>query len=164
MENYPFDTLDSAWKREMQVLVSAAQASTDAEAMDLARQFQELRANRRQILSPDQVRLEQLREWEEGLAKYTELDITRRAAAGQPYFPFGGISSDKGFTNYAGRDQFWSQQLKEASNVQGISGDTRFYYSGNAIAVLLDRLMPDWKLRALPGGEYLDNLLQESLK
>jgi hypothetical protein len=163
MVNYPFDAQESAWKQEMQVLVSAAQASTDDVAADLARQFLEMRTDRRHALSTDQVQLEQLREWEEGLAKYAELDITRRAAVDQAYFPFGGISVDKDFKNYAGRDQFWSEQLLEATNVQGISGDTRFYYSGNAIAVLLDRLMPAWKDRALPGGEYLDDLLRQSL-
>jgi hypothetical protein len=163
MVNYPFDAQESAWKQEMQVLVSAAQASTDDVAADLARQFLEMRTDRRHALSTDQVQLEQLREWEEGLAKYAELDITRRAAVDQAYFPFGGISVDKDFKNYSGRDQFWSEQLLEATNVQGISGDTRFYYSGNAIAVLLDRLMPAWKDRALPGGEYLDDLLRQSL-
>jgi len=28
----------------------------------------------------------------------------------------------------------------------------------------LDRLMPGWKPRALPGGEYLDDLLREAVK
>ena len=39
----------------------------------------------------------------------------------------------------------------EATNTQGRSGDTRFYYSGNALAVALDHLVPGWKARALPG-------------
>jgi hypothetical protein len=164
MDGYPFDGMESVWKQEMDVLVKAAQAKTDSEARDLAKQFLELRSVRRASLSSDQVELERIREWEEGLAKYAELDITRRAGADKGYFPFGGISVDKDFKYYAGQQKFWTQQLQQAANVQGISGDTRFYYSGNAIAILLDRLMPGWKARALPGGEYPDVLLQEAVE
>jgi hypothetical protein len=164
MDGYPFDGMESAWKQEMDVLVKAAQASTDTEARDLAKQFLELRSTRRASLSSDQVELERIREWEEGLAKYAELDLTRRAGTDEGYFPFGGISIDKDFKFYAGQEKFWTQQLQQAANVQGISGDTRFYYSGNAIAILLDRLMPGWKARALPGGEYPDVLLQEAVE
>jgi len=163
-ENYPFDAMDKSWKQEMDVLVQAVQAGTDAEAIDLAREFLQMRVSRRVGLNFEQVSLERLREWEEGLAKYAELEITRRAEAGDDYHPVDDISQDKDFHNYQGQQQFWSTQLKEAKNTQGRSGDTRFYYSGNALAVLLDRLMPGWKPQALPGGEYLDDLLQEAVK
>jgi hypothetical protein len=123
-----------------------------------------MRASRRAGLSAEQVDLERLREWEEGLAKYAELEITRLAGAGNAYHPVEGLSQDKEFKNYRGQQQFWSEQLKEAKITQGRSGDTRFYYSGNALAVLLDRLSPGWKPRALPGGEFLDVLLREALK
>lgn len=162
-ENYPFDAMEEPWKQEMNALVQAAQAHTDTEATDLARNFLQMRASRRVGLSAEQVDLERLREWEEGLAKYAELEITRLAGAGNGYHPVEGLSQDKEFKNYRGQQQFWSEQLKEAKITQGRSGDTRFYYSGNALAVLLDRLSPGWKLRALPGGEYLDVLLQEAL-
>ncbi len=164
LENYPFDSMESAWKEEMDVLVEAASSATDAQAGELARQFLQLRSARRANLSADQVEVERLREWEEGLAKFAELDITRRADANPTYQPFSGMSQDKDFHNYAGQQKFWPEQLKEAANVQGISGDTRFYYSGNALAVLLDRMMPGWKEQALPGGEYLDVLLQQAVQ
>lgn len=163
-ENYPFDAMEEPWKQEMNVLVQAAQANTNADAIDLARKFLQMRTSRRAGLSAEQVDLERLREWEEGLAKYAELDITRLAGTGNGYHPIEGISQDKDFNNYKAQQQFWSEQLKEAKYTQGRSGDTRFYYSGNALAVLLDRLSPGWKTRALPGGEYLDGLLQEALK
>ena len=163
-ENYPYDDMEEPWKQEMNALVQAAQADTDAEAIDLAREFLQMRASRRVGLSAEQVDLERLREWEEGLAKYAELEITRLAGAGNAYHPVEGLSQDKEFKNYRGQQQFWSEQLKEAKITQGRSGDTRFYYSGNALAVLLDRLSPGWKPRALPGGEFLDVLLREALK
>lgn len=163
MENYPFDSTRSAWKQEMDVLVKAARAATTSQATDLARQFLQLRAARRVGLSTDQVKLEQLREWEEGLAKYAELDISRRAATDPAYIPTSGISSDKNFKDYRDLPKFWENQLGQAANVTGLSGDTRFYYSGNALAILLDRLMPGWKSRLLPGGENLDDLLKEAV-
>jgi hypothetical protein len=163
-QTYPYDAIQAAWKQEMDVLIRAAQASTTAEASNLAHQFLQLRLARRQSLTPDQVQLERLREWEEGLAKYVELEITRQAADDRTYLPVEVMIQDKSFNNYADRQQFWSSQLKEAANVQGISGDTRFYYSGNAMAVLLDQVMPGWKARAVPGGEFLDDLLQEAVK
>jgi hypothetical protein len=161
--SYPFDAMDDPWKQEMDVLLQAIQAPTDAESAGLARQFLELRASRRMFLNVPQINLERLREWEEGLAKYAELDITRQAES-ESYIPFGSILNDKDFKNYQGQQKFWASQLKEAASTQGRSGDTRFYYSGNAIAVLLDRLVPGWKSQALPGGEYLDALLQEAVR
>jgi hypothetical protein len=162
--NYPFDAMEEPWKQEMNVLVQAAQANLDAEAIDLARMFLQMRASRREGLSAEQVDLERLREWEEGLAKYAELEITRLADAGNNYRPIEGMSQDKDFKNYQGQQRSWNAQLKEAKYTQGRSGDTRFYYSGNALAVVLDRLVPDWKPRALPGGQYLDDILQEAVK
>jgi hypothetical protein len=163
-QNYPYSTMDEPWKQEMNMLVQAAQAATDAGAINFTRQFLQMRTSRRAGLSAEQVDLERLREWEEGLAKYAELEITRLAGADKGYQPFTGISQDKGFKNYQGQQQFWSGQLKEAKITQGRSGDTRFYYSGNALAVVLDRLSRGWKSRAMPGGEYLDDLLQEVVK
>ncbi len=148
----------------MDVLLNAAQAETKAEAQDLARQFLQLRNARRASLSSAQVEVERIREWEEGLAKYAELNITRQAEMDKAYLPFAGILQDKQFKYYTGQDKFWTEQLREAANVRGITGDTRFYYSGNAIAILLDRLKPGWKPRALPGGEYLDELLQQAVQ
>jgi hypothetical protein len=164
MEGYPFAAMAGPWKEEMDVLLRAAQAKTITEARTLAREFLQLRDARRKELTSDQVQLERLREWEEGLAKYAELEISRQAEADKGYLPVVAMSQDKGFKHYAGQQIFWSAQLKEAGITQGRSGDARFYYSGNALAVVLDRLMPGWKSRALPGGENLDDLLQEAVK
>jgi len=162
--DYPFDAMDDPWKQEMDVLLQAARTNTDLEARERARQFLQMRSARRADLSADQVAYERLREWEEGLAKYAELEIARQAGIQDGYDPIDGIALDAGFKDYSGRQQFWSAQLNEAKKTQGRSGETRFYYSGNALAVVLDRLLPGWKPRALPGGEYLDDLLQEAVK
>ena len=56
-----------AARRAIDVLVKAAQASTDTEARDLAKQFLELRSTRRASLSSDQVELERIREQVENI-------------------------------------------------------------------------------------------------
>jgi len=43
-------------------------------------------------------------------------------------------------------------------------GDGRFYYSGMAQAVLLDRLMPGWKDQALEDGVFLEDLLEAAVE
>jgi hypothetical protein len=45
----------------------------------------------------------------------------------------------------------------------GDDGDGRFYYSGMAQAVLLDRLMPGWKARAMQDSVFLEALLAEAV-
>jgi hypothetical protein len=162
--SYPFDAMEEPWRQEMAALVQAARAETNAEAGELARQFLEQRAARRESLTIEQVEFERLREWEEGLAKYAELEIGRLADLDEDYRPVQGISQDPSFQDYNGQENFWSNQLNEARSTRGRSGDTWFYYSGNALAVVLDRLSPGWKPRALPGGEFLDDLLAEAVK
>ncbi len=163
-ETYPYDGMDEAWTQEMNVLVRAAQATDDAERRVLVQEFLQLRSARRATLSAGQIEFEQMREWEEGLAKYAELEIGRRAESAQGYKPVDAIRQDPAFHSYAGQAQFWRGQLEEATRTQGRAGDTRFYYSGNVMAVVLDDLLPDWKAQALPGGKLLDALLAEAVR
>jgi hypothetical protein len=45
-----------------------------------------------------------------------------------------------------------------------LEGDVRFYYTGMAQAVLLDRLMPDWKAHILTETVALEDLLREAVQ
>lgn len=42
-------------------------------------------------------------------------------------------------------------------------GDGRFYYSGRAQAVILDRLLPGWQARAFDQDVWLEDLLPEAV-
>ena len=81
---YPYG--DSAfaadWQTELDLLADAVQAKSDTEAIELARQFLANREKRRTAVNLDSalIDLERLKEWEEGLAKYTELAIWRLAS------------------------------------------------------------------------------------
>ncbi len=38
-------------------------------------------------------------------------------------------------------------------------GDGRFYYTGMAQAIILDRLLPEWKTMAMNEDVFLENLI-----
>ncbi len=165
---YPWDqpASEESWKQELELLYRAATADTDASATELARQFLAQRDLRRATtdLSGDLVDFEREREWLEGLAKYAELDIGLVAAETPAYQPLEAIQENPDFKNYSGRVKFWSNQLSEVKRMTNNDSEARFYYTGFAQAVTLDRLMPDWKSEAFDEGVYLEDLLRQAVK
>ena len=157
---YPDDSaLQANWQTELDLLAAALQP--DADAADLACQFLAQRQQRRQQanLSPDLIAYEQQREWLEGLARYAELEMWRQAANTDGYTPFLSLLDDPKFNRYTSFDQRWQQEVDQIGRSAG-AGDGRFYYTGMAQAVLLDRLLPDWKEQAFDEGVWLEELLQ----
>ena len=165
---YPWDNaaLGEAWKHETGLLVEAIRASSNEEAAKLVRQFLAQRDERRATaeLSQELRSYERQREWLEGLAKYAELSIQRIAAETPGYTPVTALGADPDFKAYTTREQYWSAQLGEVTRTAGRAGETRFYYSGMAQAVLLDRLLPGWKERAFEPDVTLEDLLREAIK
>lgn len=164
---YPFadDAAVAAWQAELDLLAAAVQADSEAEAADLARQFLQRRAARRQAtgLAPAQVAYEQQREWLEGLAKFVELRIWRAAATTTGYEPAAALAADADFDGYGGYARKWRNEVSQIRRMAGDEGDGRFYYSGMAQAVLLDRLLPGWQAQALAPDVYLEELLQAAV-
>jgi hypothetical protein len=152
------------WKDELLLLRDAVRAETDAEAAELARQFLAQRDRRRAQLDASLIRYEQYREWVEGLAKYTEMEIWGQAAAASTYAPVAGLTDVKEFQAYETYDRHRSQQVAQIARMAGDDGDGRFYYSGMAQAALLDRLAPGWKREILAQDVFLDDLLREALQ
>jgi hypothetical protein len=165
--SYPWDDgrLESDWKREMDVLVDAARSDSLAEARALTAEFLQRRAERRQRagLETELIDYERQREWLEGLAKYAELELGRQANLTKAYTPDPALADDPSFNGYEHRARFWLEQLSEARRLSGREGETRFYYSGFAQAVLLDKLMPGWKAQAFAPGVMLEDLLSQVL-
>jgi hypothetical protein len=164
---YPWDgsAFTDAWQTELNILADAALAESKEETIDLANQFLSIRHNRRATAGLDDgmIQMEQLKEWEEGLAKFTELAIWRLAATDNSYKPMVEIEADPGFYNYANIDQRWRQEIDQIRRMASAEGDTRFYYSGWAQAIILDRLLPNWKAMALTEGFFLDDLVRIAL-
>lgn len=165
--SYPWDddALKAAWQAELETLAAAAAAESDAEAVELARQFLDLRGQRRVEgrLSPALIDYELQREWLEGLAKYAELSLLHAAAGASGYQPLPAMAGDADFEGYTGSGRYWRQQLQEIARLAGREGETRFYYSGFGQAVLLDRLAPGWKDQAMQSGVFLEDLLRATV-
>jgi hypothetical protein len=98
------------------------------------------------------------------LAKYAELSIGRLAGSSLDYQPLPEIASDPAFKSYKNQERFWSQQMGEIRRASGRKGETRFYYSGMAQAVLLDRLAPGWKDNFFSGQDSLESLLRVAVQ
>jgi hypothetical protein len=156
--------MHEAWKAEIDLLFRAVQAKTDDEATDLAHQFLAQRDARRaeHNLTPNLVNYERQIEWLEGLAKYVELTSWRVATLTPDYTPLPLLNDDADFKDYRTFEQRWSQELDQMKRQAAWEGDIRFYYTGMAQAIVLDRLMPDWKARILTETTGLEDLLREA--
>lgn len=160
---YPNDpALQANWQTELNLLAAALQPDADTAA--LARQFLAQRQQRRQQanLSPDLIAYEQQREWLEGLARYAELELWRQAAQTDGYSPLSALGDDPKFSGYTTFDRRWQQEIDQIGRMAD-AGDGRFYYTGMAQAVLLDRLLPGWKEQALAEGVWLEGLLETAV-
>jgi len=161
---YPWDaeSIRIKWKSELNLLANALNAKQDSGCIVLVKKFLVQRTDRRQsaALDSNQINLERLREWEEGLAKYTELAIWQSVARDTSYQPIAGLKNDPDFDGY---HTFASQWAQEVTNIrfQASGGEIRFYYSGMAQAFLLDRLYPNWRYKVLYENVYLEDLLTE---
>jgi hypothetical protein len=163
-ERYPWNDEDqeAAWEGELAYLADALVADDHEEARDLALRFLETREARRAGLARELVRYEREREWLEGGAKYVEVASWRVADRSGAYEPVRDIMDDGEFDGYASADRAWRRELGQLRRSAG-QGGTRFYYSGMALAFLLDRFLPGWKGRAMEPGVFFDGLLEEAL-
>jgi hypothetical protein len=158
--------MHEAWQTEIELLVQALQADQAADAADLAGRFLAQRQQRRleQGLDPALVAYEQRLEWLEGLAMYVEFSSWRTASNTPGYQSLPTLADDPGFHDYHTFERHWSRQLGEMKRQATQSNDIRFYFSGMAQAVLLDRLMPDWKDRTLSDAIWIETLLAEAIQ
>ncbi len=159
-DSYPWDDDQSeqAWQKEIDLLKKALKTNAADELKSTTRLFLAQREERRKSasLSPVLVDYERQREWLEGTAKYAELTSGYLAATTPGYKPL----ETAGFKDYSSFEGFYRLQLDQ---IGAQKSESRFYYTGMAQAVLLDRLMPGWKDQALKNG-YLEDLLAEALR
>lgn len=157
------EAMHKDWTEEINLLARALEAESDQEATELVRKFLDRREQRRTAHSLDKVLItyERSLEWEEGIAKYVELKAWQKAYATQEYEPLAVIASDPDFKGYSTFEQRWSQEIGTMKRQANREGETRFYYTGMAQAMLLDRLRPDWKQRVFSEGVWMETLLAE---
>lgn len=155
--------LQADWQTELDLLVEALRADSDGEAQQLARQFLAQRERRRAKLTSTLVEYERHREWVEGLAKYAELGIWQAAHGAEGYTPVDALADDPDFNGYRSYPTRWDREVDQIRRMADDEGDGRFYYSGMAQAVLLDRFAPGWKAQILDEDVWLDALLNEAV-
>lgn len=165
LENdYPWHNPANAdgWTNEINLLIEAFDTESKVSAIEAVTQFLDKRTERREKsnLPAEIIHYEQKREWLEGLAKYAELTIGLKASQSQNYENVKEIESVSEFTNYKTFAKYYKQQIEEVRRSATRPDENRFYYTGMLQAVMLDRLMPDWKKEALGEDVYLDNLLR----
>ncbi|NSW53770.1 MAG: hypothetical protein HPY85_14810 [Anaerolineae bacterium] len=163
-ETYPWDAVQEDWKAEMEILQEAVSCMDPSDCKVLAQQFLAAREQRREAhwMSPNDISLEQMREWEEGLAKYAELMIWKAADESEAYQPLEAIAALDDFHGYDRFAKKWKREVSQIVLSANQSSISRFYYSGMAQAVLLDTLMPDWKTRVMEEGVFLEDLLRQA--
>lgn len=158
--------MHDAWTQEVALLIRALQAKTEGETRALAGQFLAQRDQRRLSanLPADLAGYECHLEWEEGLAKYVEVSVWQQASRTAGYQPVPALADDPYFKGYRTFEQRFGQELSSMRRSAEQAGETRFYYTGMAQAMLLDRLAPGWQAHAFADGIWLEDLLRRSLE
>ena len=148
--------------QEAALLSAALDTEKDVSLRAAVESFLEARAQRRASIPPALAGFEQAVEWTEGLARYTDVRFLQSAGerSYEPATAFEGLGA-----SYPTPAATWidaTRWLDELSAVPGTIRD-QFHELGAAQGYLLDRLMPGWQPRALPGGDSLEALLQAVL-
>jgi len=164
---YPWEdtNLREDWQSELDTLALALRAKTDEETRLLAQEFLQIRQSRRQSagLSTDMIEFERHREWVEGIGRYAEISVYRLAYEGSSYVPVEELLQDPRFHQYEKFEHRWTREIDQMKRMAGDWGEGRFYYTGMAQAVLLDRLAPGWQSQLFEPGVWLEDLLSEAL-
>ncbi|WP_372947543.1 hypothetical protein [Mariniphaga sp.] len=154
------------WKEETHLLLQAYRSENKDRMHYYTIQFLKKREERRQTanLSEEFIQYEKNREWLEGLAKYAELNIGLEAENNPGYKPVESIKTISDFKNYKNRSSWLKRQVNEVKRTASRPGESRFYYGGMLQALMLDRLMPNWKNSAFDENIYLDDILNKAVE
>ena len=154
--SYPvFDSQnESAVALEGRILEAAGRASSREQRRTLARQFLAVREARHRALGAEFAEFEQLAELNEGLAEYTLVRVVQLAARQRDFPDRGGagrLQTDK-LTALHKLTQDVTKSLR-----------LRFYETGPALGLLLDRLEgPAWKVRLIDQNLTVQDALADA--
>jgi hypothetical protein len=120
------------------------------------------RARFREGLSEDDWKYAQFQMWQEGVARYTELELAELAAQTTP--PAPAFRALPGYEPYAAAAERLRREVLEGLQTATLSDDRRvaFYPLGAATALLLDAVRPSWRERYLDGPLALDPHFQSA--
>jgi len=148
--NYPFPYKRPEVAMKFKEITAQLLAAYEAADADRKQKLDTYLASRRQfasMLSPDDFRYASFQLWQEGIARYTQLQMARLAA--QKLRPSKNFRALKDFTSFGAE----SQRLFEATTDEMHRLDltewqrTVFYPVGAFEGLLLDRVNPNWRER-----------------
>jgi len=144
---------------ESRLLQDALQAPAEADARRKARDFLAVRRLRQGELEPRLADFEKGAESNEGLAEYAG---TRAVVAGMDAVRQGRA---KATFSYLDGPRYLREKYATLRSITRIGKNDRlkFYYTGSAQALLLDRLLPGWKGRVQERAEAVQDLLAEAV-
>ncbi|MFQ5743968.1 MAG: hypothetical protein ACE5HV_10320 [Acidobacteriota bacterium] len=105
--------------------------------------------------------------WKEGVARYSQVRISRLAAGKDHHQHFRHVAGFDGLQGEMSYSRLWDEVMLSnywliRSSVGTEGGDpTSFYGIGHGLAELLDAINPDWKDRYFEPGVWLDDLVAE---
>jgi uncharacterized membrane protein (UPF0127 family) len=148
--------LTSGVVAEGRLLARGLRGGGDADALSAASEFLQERRTRHAGMSADAIALEHSLEWTEGLARYADIGLMEGASGA--YRPMPAFAQQEAYPPAGAAERELLRWLDDIASVPGTVRD-RYYELGAGQASLLDRLMPGWQWRAMPGGEALESLL-----
>src|SRR4051794_10666151 len=163
MLNFPFPYDSSAVAARFSDLTRSldsalATTTTSDERASRWRAVVDARARLRATLSPDEERYLAFQMWQEGVARYTELQVARWAA--ERYAPSAAFRALPDFTSFALAAAAIESNIRAELRSSDLARSRRvvFYPVGAATAMLLDGVAPGWRAKYLGGGYSLDAL------
>lgn len=150
---YPFydEKLNELFTQEGQILSNALLAEDRNEMLKLAKEFLDIRDERRSYLTPNLINYEQTFEWLEGLAKYVEIKTYEVA-----------LSEQKNLSlKYNKKMPYWNTEIENIKRLGSLESETRFYVSGMAQAKLLEKLGVNWEEKIMDDNIYFDDILRD---
>jgi hypothetical protein len=158
--------------QEGTALADALRATSAATFRAAAVRWLAVRSNRRAALRPEATLYEDGVEFSEGLAKYTNLRLLEILQGTSPGAAMAGLPGFHGYDNLAlersGLIDAMLRHMRGEVNVNNAPYGTaplrmRLYWSGMAIAAMLDRLSPDWKAAIMRPGISLTALADTAI-
>ncbi|RYG34507.1 hypothetical protein EON81_15340 [bacterium] len=154
-------------------LVAALSSKTTGEVRKEALRWLAVRKARRAVLPASSVAYEDATEFSEGLAKYVEYRSLQLWEGKRPASEMWLVQGFRGYGNLAAERERLVRRMKGyMDGSSGVNNDLygaspvrfRLYYSGMAVAALLDRLGAKWHDRIFRKEATLTGLVEEVLQ
>jgi hypothetical protein len=149
MLNFPFpygkEEVQKAFHAMCTALSDAVGAPDGPPLPEKLAAYRKAREDFKKLLSESDYRYLSFQNWQEGVARYTELRVAERAAA--EYTPTPEFQKLPDYTPFSQVADYWRKNI--LAELPGLPlGNYKcvvFYYLGAAEAMLLDRVNPAWK-------------------